>query len=644
MRGDIAMVSEAASGIQILVNTYTTGAQFRPSVAALDDGGWVVTWESDTQDGSGYGIYQQRYAADGDLVGDEVLVNAHTTGHQQYSSIIGLADGGWVVTWQSDGQDGSDFGIYQQRFKVDGSLDGGETLVNTYTTDTQLQSSVTALSDGGWLVSWTSNGQDGSAFGVYQQRYAANGDAAGDEILVNTYSTADQGGSVTTALVDGGWVVTWVSYNQDGDNTPGIYQQRYDNAGGAVGGEARVNSFTTGVQDNPTVTALTDGGWVVSWDSDGQDGSATSIYQQRYDAEGAAVGNEARVNSFTTGAQNTASVTGLTDGGWVVTWTSKDQDGSSYGVYQQHYDADGTAAGDETLVNAFTTGFQLAPSVTAVADGGWVVAWQSQGEDGDGYGVFQRYFDGSGDPVNNPPTDISLSDTTVNENVKEGAVIGGISGTDPDAGDHLRFSLVKNPDNAFAIDNGNLVVAQGAKINFEVRDSYMIRIRATDDGGLHLDASFTIAVSDLVDLVKGTAEAETLVGASGMDIVKAFGGNDTLEGGKGIDKLYGGKGRDTFLFSTGDSGKTHATADTIYDFTRADSIDLTSWDANSKKTGVQHFDFVGADAFSGHPGELRFVKAKSDTWIEGNTDSDKKAEFVIHLDDALAIKAEYFDL
>ena len=140
------------------------------------------------------------------------------------------------------------------------------------------------------------------------------------------------------------------------------------------------------------------------------------------------------------------------------------------------------------------------------------------------------------------------------------------------------------------------------------------------------------------------SRADKLAGNAGNDSLSGGAGNDALNGGKGHDKLYGGSGADTFVFKTADSGKTHATADTIYDFTNKDDIDLTGWDANSKKAGVQDFDFIGTHAFSGHAGELHYVKAKSDTWIEGDTNGDKKADFVIHLDDAVNLKAAHFDL
>ena len=60
------------TGTDTQVNTFTSGDQIYSSVTALNDGGFVVTWSSDGQDGSGYGIYGQRYAADGSSGGERV--------------------------------------------------------------------------------------------------------------------------------------------------------------------------------------------------------------------------------------------------------------------------------------------------------------------------------------------------------------------------------------------------------------------------------------------------------------------------------------------------------------------------------------------------------------------------------------------
>ncbi len=110
--------------------------------------------------------------------------------------------------------------------------------------------------------------------------------------------------------------------------------------------------------------------------------------------------------------------------------------------------------------------------------------------------------------VNDAPTDISLSNSTVPENQPSGTAVGTFTATDPDTGDAETFTLVSgasDTDNAsFTIDGGALQTA--AAFNYEVKNSYSIRVRATDLGSLSVERTFTISVQDVTpDLVVTTA-------------------------------------------------------------------------------------------------------------------------------------------
>ena len=265
-----------SGGSEFQVNTYTSDNQQEPSVTGLADGGFVVTWMSANQDGSSWGVYGQRYAADGAASGDEFLINTVTNDEQSYPSVTGLADGGFVVTWMSHNQDGDSWGVYGQRYAADGAASGDEFLINTYTSNQQQEPSVTALNDGGFVVTWMSNGNDGSGWGVYGQRYAADGAASGTEFLINSYTSNNQYDPSVTALADGGFVVTWRGSDQDGSGY-GVFGQRYAADGTATGTEFQVNTYTSDSQQEPSVTGLADGGFVVTWMSHNQDGSLGCI-------------------------------------------------------------------------------------------------------------------------------------------------------------------------------------------------------------------------------------------------------------------------------------------------------------------------------------------------------------------------------
>ncbi|MFV0488891.1 MAG: Ig-like domain-containing protein, partial [Vibrio fluvialis] len=381
-----------SAGEEFQVNTYTSNEQVRPSVATFADGGYVIVWQSNGQDGNNWGVFGQHYDASGAAVGGEFQVNTYSYSSQANPIVTTLAGGGYVVVWHSYGQDGSKHGIYGQRYDATGVAAGSEFRVNTRTSNEQHTPFVTALADGGYVVVWQSDRQDGSGYGIYGQRYDATGVAAGSEFRVNTYTISSQVNAAVTAFGDGGFVIVWQSNGQEG-RSQGVYGQRYDAAGAAVGSEFQVNTHISDLQVKPAIAALSNGGFVVVWQSNGQDSSGYGIYGQRYDAAGAVDGSEFQVNTYTSGEQGDPAVSALADGGFMVVWQSSGEDGSGYGIYGQRYDVSGVAVGDEFLINTYTSGDQQYAEVTVLADGRFVVAWASAGQDGSGNGVYSKVYD-----------------------------------------------------------------------------------------------------------------------------------------------------------------------------------------------------------------------------------------------------------
>jgi hypothetical protein len=378
-------------GSEFRVNTYTTNNQRYPSVAGLSDGKFVVTWGSLGQDGSDYGVYGQMYNADGSKYSSEFQVNTYTTNYQWYPSVVSLSDGKFVVTWQSSGQDGSYYGIYGQMYNADGNKYSSEFRVNTYTTNDQLCPSVAGLSNGKFVVTWESSGQDGDLYGIYGQMYNADASKYSSEFRVNTYAANTQRYPSVASLSDGKFVVTWESLDQDGSYY-GIYGQMYNADGSKYSSEFQVNTYTTSYQSAPSVAGLNDGKFVVTWSSDGQDGSGYGVYGQMYNTDASKYSSEFRVNTYTTSYQSAPSVAGLNDGKFVVTWESLGQDGDLYGIYGQMFYADGSKYSSEFRVNTYTTSHQSAPSVAGLSDGKFVVTWGSSGQDGDHDGIYGQMF------------------------------------------------------------------------------------------------------------------------------------------------------------------------------------------------------------------------------------------------------------
>ena len=397
MAGSVELTAQAAPlSDEAQVNTYTTSDQNAPDIAMDADGDYVVVWWSRTQDGDGGGIYGQRYSNAGAATGSEFLVNTTTTGYQINPSVAMASDGDFVVVWQSNNQDGSNYGIYAQRYNSSGVSLGDELLVNTYTTNSQSQPAVAMDDDGNFVVVWQSTNQDGDGDGIFARVFNSDGTAVDDNFAVNAYTTNAQRNAAVAMDADGDFVVAWQSQGQDGSGL-GIYAQRFDNMGAAVGSELLVNSFTSLNQSFPSVAMDDAGNFVVAWQSADQDGNNNGVYAQRYSSDGNAMGGELAVNTYTTAGQFPASVAMDADGDFVIAWGSYGQDGNGTGVFVRQYDAQGNALSNEFQVNETTTDDQSTPVIAMDADGNFGVAWQSYGQDGSYYGIYARRY--SSEPV-----------------------------------------------------------------------------------------------------------------------------------------------------------------------------------------------------------------------------------------------------
>ncbi|MCC7424852.1 MAG: hypothetical protein IT428_31660, partial [Planctomycetaceae bacterium] len=347
-----------ALGGQSRVNTSNFDPQVNSSIAMDADGDFVVTWTSFGLDGGGDGIYAQQYTANGIAVGGWFRVNTWTTGHQSMSRVAMDAGGNFVITWTSEGQDGSGDGIYAQRFLANGDAVGGEFRVNTQTNEDQFTPGMAMNADGDFVIVWSGGREDGRNHSVSAQRFDADGNAVGVEFEVNTGSP-DLSLEPSVAIGSGGdFVVTWNSSEQDGSGF-GINARRFDANGLALGGEFRVNTWTSADQFGSTVAIDADGDFVVAWSSRNQEaqesGVGDGIYAQRYNANGNVVGDEFLVNTYTTHDQTNPALAMRANGDFVIAWTSLYQDFEVDGVYAQRFVAGSDPGGSAPTAIALSS-------------------------------------------------------------------------------------------------------------------------------------------------------------------------------------------------------------------------------------------------------------------------------------------------
>jgi uncharacterized protein YebE (UPF0316 family) len=338
-------------GSEIFVNTATDRGQADPTITALNNGGFVVAWEDWSGGIGGAGgdtswiaIKTQVFAANGARVGSEILVNTATYSDQYLPTITALNNGGFVVAWADRsegvggaGGDSSGEAIKAQIFTANGGRVGSEILVNTTTYSAQQFPIITALNNGGFVVTWEDlsqgvfgSGSDASMGAIKAQVFATNGGKVGGEILVNTATNSWKKEATITALNNGGFVVAWEDDSQGvggagGDSSNfAIKAQVFDADGTRLGGEILVNTTTDRSQLDPTIAALGNGGFVVSWEDWGFHTGAVVIKAQVFAFDGDRVGNEILVNTTTEGHQFNPTITALDNDSFVVAWIGND--------------------------------------------------------------------------------------------------------------------------------------------------------------------------------------------------------------------------------------------------------------------------------------------------------------------------------
>lgn len=386
------------------VNVDTAGSQSVPSVAWSDAGSFVVVWNSFAK-GDGDRLRGRILDDEGEPFGSELaLVDGGTTMDLDSPSVAAETDGTFLVTWHSevDGP-GDEEEIFARRFSSDGVGLGSELAVHEPTSGSPRRPRV-ARSDDEFLVVWMElDDRDGDQIGVFGRHLDATGTPLGGDFRLNAYTTSLQRFPEVAALPNGDFVVVWESLGHDGDAF-GISARIVgpsDDRG--MSADLALNAWTTGDQIRPAVAALDDG-FVVVWESGPASSPADELSGRRFALDGAPIGGDFQVVAATTGEDpEHAAVTALPGGGFVVAWNEGFGPAPSYGdVLAREMAPDGTPADDVLQLNTFTTGVQGEPDLATAASGRWVAVWESDEEDdrrqdGEGSGIYATSVTGKPD-------------------------------------------------------------------------------------------------------------------------------------------------------------------------------------------------------------------------------------------------------
>jgi hypothetical protein len=377
----LAQANFGTNGVQYAIAGTLPGDQVHPQAAVSASGGYVV-WEDNITDGAGLGISARRL--DATLSGSlsTFRVNATGTSDQERPQVSLLNAGGAAFVWQG-GKQGFQR-IYARFLSAAGTwVSTNDVLVNTFTNNAKVNPAAVTLAGGNVAVVWGSFNQfaANSLQDVYGQLLSPTGAKVGSEFLLNQFASYNQRTPAIAALSGGGFVVVWVSEGErvsdsSGPTSVDIYARFFSATGAAQGNEFLVNSANN-ICANPSVTAAPNGGFMVAWAEKNLLAGANGwdVYARAFSSAGIG-GAATRVNTNTYGDQFAPKISSVGNDFFVV-WTSLGQDGSAEGVFGQFLHVDASLAGSELRVNTGVLNSQIHPTVVGDGSQRFLAVWTS---------------------------------------------------------------------------------------------------------------------------------------------------------------------------------------------------------------------------------------------------------------------------
>lgn len=530
---------------------------------------------------------------------------------ERVTSVASFADGSFLISMykQPIGAQSSET-LFVQRFDAVGNALGPAYNVFNGGPRGGTEPRVIALSDGTGIVAFDTGG------GVYAQHLASDGAPIGGLLLVGSLNT-----SATFDIAEAGagsFVVAWSATPTFSPTTQSLIHFRFFNTDGvALTPDATLSSIVFPRQSAPDIVRLADGSFAVAFvnNSGGAnfDPVTGDIYVQLIPANGTIVRGPLLVSFDTAGNQILPSIGALPDGGFVVSWsgTGGTFPGSNgFDIYAQTFNADGSYADDVSLVNTDTAAGGIGSKVLVNSSGHVVIDWQG------GLGHEAQAFDPATFRIYNG----NKGNNQFTAKTGEDWMISGFTGADRLTGstgnDILRGGEGNDTlsggagDDVFEVEaNGGFdSIAGGAGFDRILALAEGVTIGVTSISGIERisalgHAGVTISgdrANNTIDLsateLSGIA---AILGGGGVDTIRGSAGADTIFGGLGADLISGGGGTDTFRGTLAELD-----GDTIFDFSSFEKIVVTAFTASDRSVyslanGVLTLDPDGA---GGQPG------------------------------------------
>lgn len=273
----------------------------------------------------------------------------------EYPSVAKALDGSFVVAWQQFSDSTGSTDIFFQLYDAHGRTVGPVVQANDYTLAAAYKPAVAISATGEFVITWTGSGS-GDDSGIFAREFHAGGTPKANQFLVNSTTTGAQSSPAVAMTAGGDYVIAW--QGPQGADTFNIFARQF---GAGTGNEFVVNDYTTGSQNSPSVSHDATGNFVIAWTGEGST-DTTSIWARQFKSDGDTVAGQFRVNTTTTGSQARPSVAVDPDGDFVVAWQSDHVTGQSWDVMVQRFNASATAQGSELTTNTYLYAIRPIPA------------------------------------------------------------------------------------------------------------------------------------------------------------------------------------------------------------------------------------------------------------------------------------------
>ena len=394
------------------------GEQSRPQIAISAEGGYLV-WQDNAIDGANLGIAARRLNQNLSVAYAAFRVNKTTAGWQENPHVALMRNGSAAIVWQGGKMGSQD--IFMRVVSASGIFStSADVQVNTWSGGTQADPVIACMTNGNLAVVWSSSLQDGSHQGIYGRVMHRNTTPVSKPFRINQFTANNQRNPSISALSNGTFVVVWASENQGlsgGDvirntNRVHLYGRLFNEVGDALGNEFRINTRSN-LCATPTVAPLGRHGFTVAWaERSDVRTNGWDIYARHFEPNGNPIQGDFVINELTYGDQFSPKLSCISDQQLLV-WTSLRQDGSYSGVFGRLLTS-GQINGNEFQVNTLSTMNQMQPVAAGDSSNRFVVAWSGY-MGSSGYDVrAQRFAVGQPPlPAPEPPLASALSQTSI---------------------------------------------------------------------------------------------------------------------------------------------------------------------------------------------------------------------------------------